>query len=593
MKFTLMLAFFIPFSGFAQRTPGQSFSLEELSTALNRPVEPQVDCFDPNTTPECGNISRTFCTNLATSEGNMTDASGTINVGKSKKSQLSEIERMNLVDLTRALPALPADLQKAIRNDIAKLQTLIDQENDSQKWYRDVSKTRNDIAYRVRDVAEKRAQVSLRKKLPAGQKATNADEIAERDLHEKELFELISRAKMESSPQWDKLKNVLAQVKQDMTSVIETLPLTPEEKAERLQKVNNTNLTSPFGLRLGGVFGRIMEQDCRTNMINAMYMFLDGTLTVCAGFLNGYQSESSLYFTLAHAFNLKQLQTQNSTPRWSSYYQKLVETNGNIPCDQLERVKAEARGQDNYQCGSESYNKFLGCLTGLTPETLPIESPYQDVSAYNKVDFCSITDKAQGLAYMNPNEFADRNFSRMFTDAQMEFTGRPMVNARGYLSPAYEVVQEKRCHPQKTCVEVLAHAKLRVQVGSFPPACTKISLRGQENESDWYAHKAMLLKMRRTQDVRQRREIAASSMAFFCPYKYSRAPSAEQLKELEKEIERLAEEGGHGGGGSNDHHASNEDRIQSIMTEEMASLLQCTNPTTASARSASYQSCRL
>lgn len=592
MKFAFVFVLAFPFLAIGQSSLSDLTGIIDGRTLL----EPRVDCFDPNTTPDCGSISRTFCANLASSEGNMTDASGTINVGKSKKSQLSEIERANLFDLIRSLPALPEDLQKAIRGDIAKLQTLVDQENDSQKWYRDVSKTRNTIAEKVTDVARRRARVSLSQKLPRGQSATNADVAAERSLKEKELFETISRAKFESSPHWDKLKNVLVQVKQDMTSVIETLPLTPAEKAERLAKVNNTNLTGPFGLRLGGVFGRIMEQDCRTNMINAMYMFLDGTLTVCAGFLNGYQSESSLYFTLAHelahAFNLKQLQTQNSSPRWSSYYQKLVETNGNIPCDQLERVKAEARNQDTYECGSESYNKFLGCLTGLTPETLPIESPYQDVSAYNKINFCSITERSQGLAYMNPNEFTDRNFSRMFSDAQMEFTGRPMVNARGMLSPAYEIVQEKRCHPEKTCEEIFALAKTRVQVGSFPPACTKISLRGQENESDWYAHKAMLLKMRRTQDIRQRREIAASSMAFFCPYRYTRAPSAKEIKELEKEVERLTEEGGHSGG-PNDHHASNEDRVQSIMTEEMASLLQCTNPTTNTVRSASYQSCRL
>ncbi|MCP6412599.1 hypothetical protein NL483_29050, partial [Klebsiella pneumoniae] len=76
-----------------------------------------------------------------------------------------------------------------------------------------------------------------------------------------------------------------------------------------IQRINNTRLTPPFGVRLGGRIGRILEQDCRSTMVNAMYLDLTGSLTVCAGFVNGYQSESSLYFTLAHelahSFNLK------------------------------------------------------------------------------------------------------------------------------------------------------------------------------------------------------------------------------------------------------------------------------------------------
>lgn len=584
MKFTFAFALLVPLFSYAQNSFLQGFSLDV--------IEPQVDCFDPKTTPACTDINRAYCTNLAANEGNMTDSTGVIRVGKSQKSQLSEIERANLVDLTRSVTSLPADLRNAIQGDITKLQKLIDTENDSRNWYRDVSRTRNNIAYKVRDLAEKKADVSLREKLPRGQRATSADTAAERDLRERELFEIISRAKFETSPNWGKLNSVLTQVKEDMLSVIDTLPLTAAEKAERVRKVYETNLTSPFGLRIGGVLGRIMEQDCRTNMVNAMYMAMDGSLTVCAGFLNGYQSESALYFTLAHelahSFNLNQLQNQNSSPRWSLFNQRLIETNANIPCDEYERVTNLSRNQESYQCGSESYNKFLGCLTGLTPSTLPVTGPYQDISAYNKVNLCGVTDRSQGLAYMNPNEFADRNFARLVSGREQEYTGRPMENARGMLSPAYEIVQEKRCHPEKTCEEVLRTATLRVQIGTTTPACMSISQRGQENESDWYAHKAVILRMRKTTDLRQRREMAAASMVFFCPFRYMRTPTEKQVKELEREMERMAEED-NGDAASQDHHSSNDERTNAIMTEEMASLLQCTRP----AETTSYQGCRL
>jgi hypothetical protein len=590
MKIALALSLFVPSMALAQSTLSSDLSAIIDGRTL---LGPTVDCFDPKTTPACGDINRSFCQDLARNEGRLSDSSGVINVGKSRKSQLSEVELANINDLIRSLAYLPAELQEAIRKNIKNLEDLVNTENDSEKWYRDISQTRNKIALNVRDLAKKKAEISLREKLPRGQRSTREDVNAERDLQEKNLLGLISKAKMESSPHWGKVQGVLAQVKQDITAVIETLPLTQAEKEERLRKVNTTNLSTPFGVRIGGVMGRIIEQDCRTNMINAMYMPFDGSLTVCAGFLNAYQSESSLYFAiaheLAHAFNLNHIQLENSSPRWTGYYQKLLETNGNIPCDQLERMKTEERNKDQYQCGTDSYNKFLGCLTGLTAETLPIESPYKDVSAFEKVNFCAITDRSQGLAYMNPNEFADRNFSRLFSGSQMEFTGLPMESARGMLTPAYEIVQEKRCHPEKSCEEVFALAKARVQMGSFSPACTKISLRGQENESDWYAHKAMLLKMRRTTDIRERREMAAASMAFFCPFKYMRAPSEKQLNELMKEAEKIESENS----GGHSHHASNDDRIEAIMTEEMSSLLQCTRPKNAAEGKASYQGCRL
>ena len=94
MKFVLFLTLFVPFF-----TNAQSLSLEGFQLTLQNPVEPQVDCFDPKTTPVCEEINRSYCASLAASEGNLTGADGMISVGKSKKSQLSEIERTNLLDL--------------------------------------------------------------------------------------------------------------------------------------------------------------------------------------------------------------------------------------------------------------------------------------------------------------------------------------------------------------------------------------------------------------------------------------------------------------------------------------------------------------
>jgi hypothetical protein len=405
-------------------------------------------------------------------------------------------------------------------------------------------------------------------------------------------MEIFSEAKVESSPNWPRIQNVFVRVKQDMTSVINTLPLTPEEKRERIARINQTNLSYPFGVRVGGVVGSIVESDCRTNMINAMYMPFTGTLTVCAGFLNGYQSENSVYFTLAHelahSFNLKQVQNTNSVPRWSRLQARLLETNGNMPCEEFTRRKTEERNSpDAYQCGRSEYNNFMNCLNGnRTPGT----SAQDDIRALmNKVGYCDILDRRQGLAYMNPNEFADRRLPRLVSSDMQEYNGPALTSARGMLSPAYFVAQESRCHPSTSCESVLSDYQLMATVGTNPPACMSNSELGAENESDWYAHKAMIVKLRNMTDIRERRQFVAGSMGLFCPFSYSRSLNDKDLARLEKEIARITQEGGM----DDDNHASSKERISAAMTEEMGSLLQCTRPSGEKAPPASYQSCRL
>ncbi len=554
---------------------------------------PQVDCFDPNETPACHAITESFCTDLGMNGGRATDPTGSISVGMSRRSNLSEMERANLVDITRALPRLPQDLQRELGRPIQKLSQLIAQENDSKNWYRDVSRVRKEISELISDVAKRRADVSLRGRLPQGQRATDADKAAERETQYRALMETFTRAKVDSSPNWARIQTVYARVKQDMIAVLNTLALSPEEKQQRIAKINQTNLSYPFGIRVGGVIGQIIESDCRTNMINAMYMPFTGTLTVCAGLLNGYQSENSVYFTLAHelahGFNLKQIQNQNSVPRWSRLQNRLLETNGNMPCEEYTRRRTEERvAPDAYQCGRDEYNNFMSCLNGNRPPATAAQ-PSSLRPLMDKAGYCDILDRRQGLAHMNPNEFADRRFARYISSDMQEYTGPALTNARGMLSPAYFVTQEARCNPQTSCEAVLTIYNSMAMYGSRPPACTQNSERGAENESDWYAHKAMTLRLRGMTDIRARRQLVAGSMGLFCPFRYSRAPSDKDQARLEKEMAKLAEQGGPG----EDHHSSNEERISAAMTDEMASLLQCTRSTGEAAQPNSYQSCRL
>lgn len=586
----LLFIILISFTAIAEET-SQSLSLSQLNDLLSTtPQGPKVDCFDPNETPACEKITEQYCNDLGTNGGRLTDPTGSVNIGMSQKSELSEMERANLVDITRALPRLPQDLQRELQRPVERLSRLIEQENNSKSWYRDVSRVRNQIAEGIQDVANKRADTSLRAKIPRGQRATSADKAAERDAQYRSLMETFTQAKVDSSPNWPRIQSVYEKVKQDMITVLNTLPLTAEEKQQRLDKISQTRLSYPFGVRMGGVIGQIMESDCRTNMINAMYMPFTGTLTVCAGFLNGYQSENSLYFTLAHelahSFNLKQIQNQTSQPRWSRLYQRMMETNGNVPCDEYNQLNTSERARpDSYNCGSESYNTFMNCLNNQR-QAAP-SNPNAAFAAEPRINYCEITDRRQGLAFMNPNEFVDRNFPKVVSSTMQEYTGPALIGARGMLMPAYGIVQATKCSPEKPCSEILQAERVRAAFGSTPPQCTRNSEIGAENESDWYAHKAMTLKLRNMTDIRARRQLVAGSMGLFCPFSYSRTLEDKDQKRLEEEFSKIAAEGGM----SEDHHSTNEERIAATMTDEMASLLQCTKP--GPIAPPGYQGCRL
>ncbi len=602
MKTYVLSILLFSFSAHALDTQsnGGSFSLADLTGALSgdSTLEPQVDCFDPQQTPVCGQINRQYCNSLNSNQGRATDPTGNVNVGQSPRSQMSELDRANLQDLTRMLPEIPADLRREIERPVARVAELLRTENDSRNWYRDVARVREDIESKVRSVANRRADQALRTSLPRGQRATSIDRSSERDQQYRALMDTVSRAKMVTSPNWSRMNNVFARVKEDMVAVVNTLPLTPEEKQQRLERINSTNLTTPFGVRVGGAVGQLMESDCRTNMVNAMYMDLTRSLTVCAGLANGYQSENAIYFTLAHelahSFNMKFLQDQNSSPRFSTLNERLIETNGNMPCDEYARVTETSRNENNFNCGREEYNTFMNCITGLNPESAgPTVVPSQsEISQhFSQMNYCSILDQKQGLAFMNPNEFSDRRFGQMVSSPLQEFTGSTPSNGRAMLSPAYFIVQETRCNTTRTCQEAEQTAQLRMALASPPPACSTISTRGAENESDWYAQKAMIIRLRSMTDIRARREFVAGSMGLFCGYTYSRPLSERDQTKLQEEIMKIAMAGGLGGDA--DHHASNEERISAVMTEDMASLLQCTNPQTTTPGTSNYQSCRL
>lgn len=571
-------------------SPG-AFALdpEVINRVLNpdTPPAPSVDCFDPETTPKCSEISSTYCMLLSRYRGRMSDESGSVNIGKSERSQLSQVERTGLDDLLRSQSRLPADLQRALARPLRDLASVLARETDSRDWYRDLARARNAIADKIRDVAGDRAKANLQ-----GTRATKADRDAERAEQERVLNDVVTRARMESSPNWPRLQSVFTDVKRDMIAAVTALPLSEEDKAVRIARINETELSFPFAMRIGGVIGQILDQDCRHNMVNAAYISITGSLSVCAGLLNGYTSESALYFTLshelAHSFNLKLLQTRNSRPRSANLNDRLLATNANIDCAEYAQLKAsEAARGESYPCGSENTNRLVSCLNGGTapaPEALSQKLLSTPASVLTDLDLCQLTDPSQGRVLMNPDAFTDRNFARLTSTGLQEYVGPAIPGARQLFLPAYRFTQELRCSPGSNCFEVRARTAEAV-LGEAPhvPACMAAADAAAENEADWYAQKAMIIRLRNTTDLRQRRQMVAASLGLFCSYRYSRELSDRDQNRLLAELELHQNEI------AADTHSDDASRLRGIMTEEVSGLLQCTEPATTN----NYQACRL
>lgn len=571
-----------------------ALDVEQMGQILSGeiPLAPGTDCYDPVNTPRCGQITAAYCRQLAFTGGHASDGSGEVNIGKSEKSQISQIEREGLDDLVRSLPSLPEDLKRALQKPVADLAALLTREADEKKWYRDVSKVRGKIADKIEDVARRRADAALRSRFSGGRRPTREDRDAERDLQERQLREIVTRARMESSPKWGRLTEIFAHVKRDMVDVVNSLPLTPEEKAKRLERIARTDLSFPFGIRMGGKIGEIIDDDCTHNMVNAFYMPFTGTLTVCAGLVNGYQSENALYFTLAHelahSFNQFQLQSAEASPRSGPLSERLMSSNGNIPCQEYQTLKTRVTSRaPSFPCGSEKYTNFITCLneTRVSDPNLLVNSETAGIGqVLSGLKVCDIADQRQGEAYMNPNLYADRNFATLTEGSQQEFTGAPVPGARNTMVPVYRLTQELRCQQgTPNCPEALGTVAVEMlNEIDTPPACLGNASVAAENESDWYAHKAMLAKLQRDSNIRTRREMVASSMGLFCGAGYRRPLTEKQEEELMHEIDKIAEDL------ASDTHADNDHRIDSIMTEEMGQLLQCVREDEPN-----YQSCKL
>jgi hypothetical protein len=559
--------------------------LETLNGSLGKV---NADCNDPSQTPECKQISNQFCEKLTANEGNFDKMS----LGRSKKSALSEVDRADLMSLIEGSKYLAPELV-SLKPGLQKLSQVMASEKDSTDWYKKLGDVRKALSSEIEVLSAKSAKRSLSKKTSS---PTKEDRDFEHFRERGRLLDLVTEAKFKANPRWLKVEEVFNKVKAAMIKEVQSMDFPAEDKTLRINKITETTLSYPSGLKTIGPLGELIKKDCRNNMLNAVYNSATRSLTICAGLVNGVQSEGSLYMVmaheLAHSFNYNNLGHLEKSPL-DSYIQAIFETNGNIPCDQWMDLRNVFIGiPPGLSCDQAPYTNLLKCLmknNQLTPEASMAQNQKEFEEYFEKMNLCTLADKKSGLVHKNPKELVDRLYPKLFTREPMGYEGSIPKGLEKLSIDPYVMAQEMKCQPKFNCTETLKELKMTRQpvAASTDPACIRDSHRSVENEADWYAQRILRSYVASLKGIRQRREQAGSALAILCDYSYVQVDRPELKRVISDLQEELRKSSG-------DVHAEDGDRRSSFMTPEMADLLSCVNsPSTPHSGSQSYQSCKL
>lgn len=439
-------------------------NLPALLLNLTNSLEPTVDCFDPDITPACTEITRTYCQKLKANNGKATDSFGTVNLGSSERSALPQTEKEDLDNLVRSRTELSPELQTKLSPHFSTLAKLLSEEKDEEAWYKSVSEVRRKMAKAVEELGDARARLAL-----TDPRLTQADREAERKKQRALLMDELTAAKMRVSPKWQIIQRIFSSVKKDLETVILEMPLSAVQKELRLKNLRSTELSPPFGVSVGGELGEILQQDCRSNMMNAMFLpngGHTGKVTICAGLVNGLATESSAYFVLAHELahsfdQQRMLQQEREQSPEGKKISAIIDSNGDLPCEKWTALKSNAHRDSSASfCGTKNYQKFMTCLAGdqHDPDDFAKLAASSKGNSIDALNSCAVTDKKQGLAYMNPELLSERNTASILTPPgnPLAYDGSPIKGLKNHFAPAFEVTQELRCGSELKCSEIVS-----------------------------------------------------------------------------------------------------------------------------------------
>lgn len=269
---------------------------------------------------------------------------GAILVGPSPKSDVSLPDLADARFLSESLGRLPVDSRRFLEPHGKKISEILKAETDSKQWLLDLRKAYSNFHEAKEDLVLNRVmkahpEVAQRKYtdlLPTDQLVFSEERFR--------VVDEILRAKYQDSQSWKDLSEIFKQVKSDLLQVIGSLQLAKRERDWMIHRLESIELRLPFtDPKLLG-----QSEDCGAMEQNAYYHAGKNIFTVCAGFLNAYQSMSSLYFVVAH-----ELSHAVDLPSWlnlvwrekskiAQVFSRLQKPDRTIDCGEWKNLKLNA-----------------------------------------------------------------------------------------------------------------------------------------------------------------------------------------------------------------------------------------------------------
>lgn len=386
--------------------------------------------------PLCSRLSDDFCRDLWSEKnlGNMKTRFGEIASGKSPKSDLTIVEKLNVAALVNAAPRFPLPLRsnKRYMQIIRSMEAHMKTENHSKIW----EKKLDSLYSELNIVLELVIHEEFVKKYPH-LKNKSQSVYTPVDWYnfirlEEEFYTAMIREKIEGGPYWKRVEKIFAVVKKKTLMVIDRTHLSAEEKETLRSRIEAIELSLPFtDKELLGARG-----GCSKTEPGAFYNYYHKKITVCAGYFYGFQSDAVLTHLIAHEFAHALDLTQgavNNFPEWP------------IGKAQLELLNHEAPVKSCRRWNEFVTSGIWDMPEAITPAT---HGPYKEFKAclVRKDNLKPITLESLQSAATHMN---DSYFSDLATHKTFSFLSTPKVQENGklvdnffYLRPDWKAMRD-------------------------------------------------------------------------------------------------------------------------------------------------------
>ena len=238
----------------------------------------------------CISENRHYCKRVRGYKGNLPKIK--LFMGRSDKSDLPEVERLDLEALANSYQDLPADLKSKSYTTLNLLRDHLKNEQDIPTWYSRLQDLRDDFSKQVLKTTKERTQKARRN--------IYAIRSVEFKRQRGIITDQITKAKYEKHPNWIRVLNTFDEVKRDVKEVVSDLNLSEKEEQRLKNKIDEVEVSLPLSFNMARIAKWMMDTNCNTNMIQALYIPEIKKIIICAGYFNAYQSKSLLYFVIAH-----------------------------------------------------------------------------------------------------------------------------------------------------------------------------------------------------------------------------------------------------------------------------------------------------